>query len=251
MSLQVDINKNSTPVAALVGENRSSSAAVISPKIEQVANQTIASIPIEAPTESIQEGHFIAQWWNPLPESIVERIKGKSWNEDCPVPLKNLAYIRVTHWNNENEEQTGELVYHKNLAQEIVEIFQDLFKNRFPIEKMHLIDDYNADDELSMEGNNSSAFCSRAITGRTGVFSKHSYGGTIDINPVLNPYVKGDTVLPNKSRLYIDRTQLVPGLIQENDACYQAFTQRGYTWGGHWTSLKDYQHFEKNPDTFC
>ncbi|PIS01281.1 MAG: hypothetical protein COT84_03175 [Chlamydiae bacterium CG10_big_fil_rev_8_21_14_0_10_35_9] len=197
-------------------------------------------------TSTVISGEFLGQCWNPLPESIVKRIKGKSWNSDCPIPLEDLAYVQVSHWNYNNEIVTGELIYHKTLALEIIEIFQELFEAKFPIEKMVLIDDYNANDELSMEDNNSSAFCSRAITGKPGVFSKHSYGSTIDINPLINPYVRGSTVLPKGSEPYLDRTLDIPGLIKEGDVCYQAFIKRGYTWGGHWSSLKDYQHFEKD-----
>lgn len=103
---------------------------------------------------------------------------------------------------------------------------------------------------LSMADNNSSAFCSRAITGRPGTFSKHSFGGTIDINPFMNPYVKGDVILPRGSEKFCDRSQNIPGLIKQDDVCYQAFTKCGYVWGGNWTTLKDYQHFEKDPESF-
>lgn len=208
------------------------------------------SYPVIPPTQEIKQGNFLGQWWNPLPESVVERIQGRSWNEECPVPLRDLAYIQVTHWNFKSEVTTGEIIYHKNLAREITEIFLELFEANYPIEKMVLIDDYDADDELSMVDNNSSAFCSRAITGKPGTFSKHSYGGTIDINPLINPYVKGEIVLPKGAEKYLDRSLDVPGLIKEGDSCFQAFMSRGYSWGGHWISLKDYQHFEKNFDTF-
>ena len=219
--------------------------------MNQLEKVSISFSPLLAPpTQEIMKGNFAGKWWNPLPESVIERIQGKSWNEECPVPLKNLAYIQVTHWNFQNEVKTGEIIYHKNLAREITEIFRELFEANYPIEKMVLIDDYNADDELSMSDNNSSAFCSRAITGKPGIFSKHSYGGTIDINPLINPYVKGEIVLPKGAEKYLNRSLDIPGLIKEEDSCFQAFTRRGYSWGGHWTSLKDYQHFEKSPDTF-
>lgn len=202
----------------------------------------------EKPTYQCQSNDFYGAYWNPMPDIILERIIGKSWKTDCPVSLDDLAYVQVTHYNDDGKLVTGELIYHKTLAIEIIEIFQDLYEGDFPVHKMVLIDDYNADDDLSMEDNNSSAFCSRSITGRPGVFSKHSYGTTIDINPKVNPYVKGDTVLPSGSAKYIDRSLDEPGMICPGNVCYQAFISRGYTWGGHWTSLKDYQHFEKDLD---
>ncbi len=202
------------------------------------------------PAYTVHKEHFTAQYFSPLPDVVIERIKGKSWKEDCPIPLDDLAYVVVTHWNLNNELVQGELIWHKNLATEIVDIFYELYHAQYPIEKMALIDDYDADDELSMTDNNSSAFCSRPIIGKTDTFSQHSYGGTIDINPRLNPYVKGNTVLPRNATRYVNRTQDQPGLIKEGDACYTAFVDRGYTWGGHWKTLKDYQHFEKDPNLF-
>ena len=195
-------------------------------------------------------GNFKGEWWNPLPNEISEKIRGRSWKENCPVPLCDLAYVKVSHWNLKNEISSGELIYHKNLAPEIIEIFKELFDAQFPIEKLVLIDTYDANDDLSMADNNSSAFCSREKTGKPGTFSNHSYGGTIDLNPLFNPYVTEDTILPKGAEKFCNREQDIPGLIKEGDCCFQAFIKRGYTWGGNWKSLKDYQHFEKSPDTF-
>lgn len=54
---------------------------------------------------------------------------------------------------------------------------------------MVLIDEYNAEDNRSMEANNSSCFNFRLVPG-TRKLSNHSKGLAIDINPLYNPYVK-------------------------------------------------------------
>lgn len=204
----------------------------------------------EFPKEAFIAGKWQAAWWSPLPEKIQKRVKGISWKENCPVPLEDLAYVIVSHYNEKGVVQRGELVYHKNLAPEIIEIFKELFEEKFPIQKMKLIDDFAADDIRSMEANNTSAFCSRENTTRPGVFSKHSYGGTIDINPLINPYVNGERVLPEQGRGFLNREQGTPGMIVEGDVCCRAFKKRGYTWGGNWTDRIDFQHFEKDPKSF-
>lgn len=183
--------------------------------------------------------------YSAITAEIQEKMR-YSWKENNPVPLQDLRYITVLHWGFDQQIHRGELVVHKNLAQEVIEIFEELFNEKFPIEKMVLIDAYLANDEASMEDNNTSAFCSRPVTGTTNRFSKHSYGIAIDINPKINPYVKGDTVLPKSGRDYLDRTQAIPGMINEDSACYKIFKKRGWEWGGDWTRLKDYQHFEKD-----
>ncbi len=175
-----------------------------------------------------------------------------SWNDNNPVPLKDLRYITVKHWGFDHKVHAGELIVHKDVAIELTEIFDELFQAHYPIQKVCLIDEYQGSDDLSMEDNNSSAFCSRMITGSSAMISNHSYGRAIDINPFQNPYVKEGLVLPKGAKLYIDRGVQHPGMIKENDPCYNAFVSRGWLWGGDWKTLsnatpekKDYQHFAK------
>lgn len=187
--------------------------------------------------EGFQASHSI------ITQDLQERMC-YSWKENNPVPLEDLRYVTVSHWDFDGTIRSGELVVHKDIVLEVIDVFEELFNAKFPIEKMVLIDDYIGNDEASMEDNNSSAFCSRTVTGTTNRFSKHSYGIAIDINPKLNPYVKGDVVLPKIGKQYLDRTKIVPGMIVEEGVCCQAFKKRGWIWGGDWKSFQDYQHFE-------
>ena len=96
-----------------------------------------------------------------------------------------------------------------------------------------------------MEDNNTYAFSVRPKTGKKS-FSKHAYGFAIDINPAQNPYIKNNIIEPKNSKDYLDRKNIRKGMIVKGDVCYNAFKKRGWTWGGEWKSLKDYQHFEKS-----
>lgn len=181
---------------------------------------------------------------SPLPEKIIDKIEGVSYKENDEIKLNELSYVQVTHWGFDDKKHLGELIVNTKVAEDVVEIFKELYETGFPIEKMRLVDEYNADDNLSMLDNNSSAFCYREIAGSKGKLSKHSYGIAIDINPVQNPYIKNSTVLPAKGKEYLDRNNIRKGMIIKGDACYNAFKNRGWTWGGEWKSLKDFQHFE-------
>ena len=113
---------------------------------------------------------------------------------------------------------------------------------------MLLIDEYGAEDSLSMADNNTSAFNYREIAGSSRL-SKHAKGLAIDINPLYNPYVKqtgeGEAVVsPLEGAAYADRAQEFPYKIEEGDLCCQLFGAHGFIWGGSWNSVKDYQHFE-------
>ncbi len=182
-----------------------------------------------------------------IPASIKELMQGRSYKQGCPVDLDDLRYVTVLHWDYEGSVQTGHIVVHHIIADEILEIFKELFDAMFPIERIELVDFYDADDERSMSANNSSCFCCRENTTYPGVYSNHSYGIAIDINPLVNPYVKGERVLPAGGKAYLDRTQHYQGGItaDPDNVCYQAFTSRGYEWGGSWPDRQDYQHFSK------
>ncbi|WP_053956769.1 M15 family metallopeptidase [Inediibacterium massiliense] len=184
--------------------------------------------------------------YEPLPEEIKQKIQGVSWKKNPYISLDDLAYARVCYVGFDNQDHQGELIVHKKVAKEVVEIFEELYKSKFPIEKIKLIDEYGASDELSMADNNTSAFCFREVTGNNKNLSKHSYGIAIDINPIQNPYIKGKKVAPLQGKQYMNRLHIQKGMIVKDDICYKAFKNRGWTWGGEWKSLKDYQHFEKN-----
>src|SRR5690606_20990686 len=139
---------------------------------------------------------------------------------------------------------TGELIYHKNLAPELLQIFKELFEADYRIDKMLLVDNYEGDDGSSMMDNNSYAFSFRRVTGNPNLLSVHSYGGAIDFNPRINPFIKNGIIYPEGGENYVNRSKKVPGLIQKGDACHRIFTKYGYKWGGDWKN-KDYHHFEK------
>lgn len=174
-------------------------------------------------------------------------MRGVSWHESLgdfsPPPFQDLRLLRLTHWNFLGEECRGQMVLAVGVAERVCEVFARMYAARFPIEKMRLIDDYAGSDQESMSDNNCSAFNCRTISGSTHV-SKHALGLAIDINPVQNPYVSGDTVLPAAAGPYADRSRALPGMLQPNDAVVSAFAAAGWTWGGLWQDPRDYHHFE-------
>ncbi len=183
-----------------------------------------------------------------LTDAVFRRMDGRSYQPDCPVPRHELRYVKVLHYGLNGEIRLGELVCHRRISGDMVAIFRILFEGHYPIERMLLVDEYGADDELSMRANNTSCFNFRRIEG-TRRLSKHSYGCAIDINPLYNPYVYtigGRRVCrPETAFPYTDRRKNFPCKIDREDLCYKTFRRYGYSWGGDWSRRKDYQHFEK------
>lgn len=186
---------------------------------------------------------------NDISDDIFNIIKGKSLKDDCTLPLSDLRYILCLHKDINGVVKVGEMIVNKAIAEDILYILKTLYENSYPIERMRLIDYWNADDEMSMRDNNSSSFNFRFIS-HTTVVSVHGKGMAVDINPLYNPYYKvlsdgSVDIEPATGADYLDRTKEFDYKIEKGDLCYQLFTERGFEWGGDWTSCKDYQHFEK------
>ncbi len=165
-----------------------------------------------------------------------------SWSQGCPLSPGQLSLVTVSHWGYDGQVADGQIVIATELVPEVVEIFRNLFDARFPVERMEPVEVFGGDDNASMAANNTSGFNCRLVTGGNS-YSEHSYGRAIDVNPLVNPYVKGTTVLPVGGEPYVDRTIGAPGMIVAGDVVVDAFAAHGWIWGGNWTSLKDYQHF--------
>lgn len=185
-----------------------------------------------------------------LPEYIKEKMIGVSYRDNPDISLNELRYVRIIHYDFQGQIQEGELVVNQKIAYPVMRAFYQLYKWEYPIESVRLIDDYEGDDEQSMEANNSSAFNYRTIEGRTEL-SKHALGMAVDINPRMNPYVRKDEYFPKNATEYLERD---PGkctgvhrdkMIHKNDMAYKIFKRNGFSWGGDWTDSKDYQHFER------
>lgn len=182
-----------------------------------------------------------------ISDKVFKRMYKKSYKENCTVSRDTLRYIRVLHMDIDGNTHIGELVVNKSIADDIKTIFYKLYLHNYPIEKMVLVDEYDADDNASMADNNSSAFNYRVVEGTTHL-SKHSQGLAIDINPRYNPYIhtlNGVTVCsPENGSDYIDRSKDFPYKIDTEDYAYKLFLEYGFSWGGSWNSSKDYQHFQ-------
>ena len=184
-----------------------------------------------------------------LTDELKERITGMSYpaaGEPCRVSYDDLRYVRVLYVDFDDAEQEGELMVHRQVADDVIDIFYKLYQKRYQLASVKLVDDFGqpGDDGNSMRANNTSAFCYRQVTG-TKHLSWHSFGAAIDINPLQNPYMNKGRVSPEEAREFLDRKDKRPHMIDRSDYCYKVFHAHGWKWGGDWNGDKDYQHFYK------
>lgn len=171
------------------------------------------------------------------------RMTGVSWHRGCPVGLADLRLLTVTHWGFDGEPRHGRLVVHREYAAGMLRTMRALYRLRFPIRRMRLVDAYGADDRRSMAADNTSAFNCRFVAG-SGVWSEHAYGRAIDVNPRENPYVtESGYVSPPAGAPYADRSGHRQGMIYRGGPVVEAFAVIGWEWGGNWLWPRDYQHF--------
>lgn len=170
---------------------------------------------------------------------------GVTWHEGCPVPLTDLRVVPIVHVTPDGQEREGEIIVHADVADGVAQVFAELHSVGFPITSALPVRHFGGDDRASMAADNTSGFNCRPIAPGAR-WSDHAQGRAVDINPLRNPWVKGDRVSPPEGRDWIDRDPDRPGVIVADGPVEQAFRRIGWRWGGRWRSAKDYQHFSES-----
>ncbi|MGH3348652.1 MAG: M15 family metallopeptidase [Nocardioides sp.] len=176
---------------------------------------------------------------SPAPADVIAR---STWTHGCPVTRDQLAWLRLTFWGFDGRRHTGELLVNGAAASDLDQVFRRLWGARFPLEQVLIVRSIDEEAPPTGDGNGTGSFVCRAVTGGTS-FSQHAYGLAIDVNTFQNPYQNDDVVLPELASSYLDRDRVRPGMITADGPVVAAFRDIGWSWGGDFTTLKDYQHF--------
>lgn len=203
------------------------------------ATPSTAARPATSPAPAAPTG--------PIVTTVTAADLGATWRPGCPLGPESLRRVELNHLGFDGATHRGVLVVDQQLVGAVIEVFDELYRMRYPIAKMRTVDHYpGAEDELSMADNNTSAFNCRGIPGSQS-WSYHAYGRAIDLNPLLNPYIgRSGVAEPANAGPYVDRARTDPGILHDGDPAVRAFTDRGWRWGGNWRTPKDYQHFEQS-----
>jgi hypothetical protein len=169
-----------------------------------------------------------------------------SYRSGCPVAPAELRLVRVSYHGFDGRTHVGDLVVHRRVARDVVNVFRRLYVARFPIRRMTPVSSFRGSDDASMAADNTSGFNCRRAVGSSGGWSQHAYGLAIDVNPVENPYVLNGKALPPAGRRYLDRGRVRPGMAVSGGVLVRAFESAGWKWGGRWSGSRDYQHFSVN-----
>lgn len=173
--------------------------------------------------------------------TLAEALTGTS----APDSIRaQMVIVDVEYYGYDGLLHRGQIVANSDVRDDIVEIFRHLKGSRFPIGSVIPVKFDKPDNGTSMDTmDNTYGFHYRQImTSGSGRLSAHSTGRAVDINPYRNPAIlKSGRIIP-QAAVY-DTT--VEGTIVRQSALVDKFRALGWEWGGDWTSLKDYMHFEK------
>lgn len=167
-----------------------------------------------------------------------EAIRGSKAPKEI---LDSLVLIDVLYYSFDKKLHKGQLVIHRDLKDEVLQVFEMIKILKFPIGKVVPVAKYNWSDDKSMIDNNTSCFNYRTIAG-TNRLSLHARGRAIDINPFLNPVVYPDGRIEPKGAKYDPK---VLGTLYSTHPVVLEFKRLGWRWGGDFNSYKDYHHFDK------
>ena len=170
--------------------------------------------------------------------SFSEAIEGTN----APLEIvDSLALIDLIYYSFDRIKHQGQIVVNNDLEDDIYEIFELIEKIKFPVAKVIPIVAYQWNDHSSMESNNSSGFNFRVIEGTTKL-SLHSFGHSVDINPVQNPVIYPNGIVAPAGAKYNPQKE---GTFTAANPIVKEFIKRGWHWGGNFEQPKDYHHFEK------
>jgi peptidoglycan LD-endopeptidase CwlK len=158
-----------------------------------------------------------------------------------PEILDRLRLIDVRYFGFDGHRHQGQFVIHRELAEELQGLFLLMEQMRFPIAGAVPIVCFGWSDEASMAADNSSAFNYRTIAG-TDRLSRHALGQAVDINPRENPAIYPDDRIAPPGAAWQPGE---PGTFTREHPVVRAFREKGWRWGGDFTHLRDYHHFEK------
>ena len=123
-----------------------------SPSVSPTASPTSSPDFHITDTESAESTHFAdGFFYQPLTDAVVARITGISYpvsetiapalslqatnivsdEEEIAISYEELSYMNVLYYDFNGEVQTGELICNQKIAQDLIEIFYELYQNEY------------------------------------------------------------------------------------------------------------------------
>jgi len=178
--------------------------------------------------------HPITQPPTLTPRQFLRSLKSKNVSSEF---INNISLVNVDYRGFDNLIYHGQVIIHNDLVSSLRKVFKRiLLETNYPMTSVFPISMFNWNS--SSICNNCGAFDWRFVD-RSDEISDHTFGAAMDINPVINPWMRKG--LPNSPNHPYDKNKR--GALQANSKVVQIFKEEGWKWGGDWKYSKDRMHF--------
>ncbi len=163
-----------------------------------------------------------------------------TYHAGCPVGPSRLTKISMNRFGFDGRIHPGYIIVRTEHVPKFKNVFTAAFTAHFPMREMKDPSPYRNDD-TSMAADNTYGFFCRQVNGNPYAMSPHSYGHSVDINPVENPYRKPNGIwYPANGRTYVNRSVRRPGMLFSDSPMTKSFLANNFKW----LSGFDWQHFQ-------
>lgn len=167
-----------------------------------------------------------------------EAISGSNAPQEI---LNQLELIDVQYYSIDHKLHQGQILTNKKISSDLTKVFEFILHQHFPVAKVIPIVNYNWNDNLSMQDNNTYSFCYRDVN-----YSKHAKGMAIDINPFYNPVRwKNDSIKHTNKPIGAVYNPEIPGTFTPLCPVVQEFRRFHFRWGHNFHKKFDDHHFER------
>lgn len=150
--------------------------------------------------------------------------------DPCPVNGNRITTIILYFYDFDGKIRKGKLQVFDVVARDVAQIFKTLYAKKFPIKNLG-----HSSPDPHLE-NVTAGYSCRKIRGQD-IWSLHSYGLAIDVNPRDNPILTPSPKDPKNKRPLKLKGQV--------ESIVPVFKSHGFfVWGGEWETPVDYMHFE-------
>lgn len=172
---------------------------------------------------------------------IIEHVPLDWISAGCPRDIHEaLVRVRVEYGNFNIASRTGELVVHRAIAAEVIELFRIMFQRQFAIDTIapaHVFDFRVG----ALRANNITSAFNFPYIDATQRVPWQGRGLAVDINPRDNPMTRWGRVYP-PGAVYCPGK---PGVLDATHFVVQAFKEHGWEWGGDGDEPFNPHHFQK------
>ncbi|HEX5968391.1 MAG TPA: M15 family metallopeptidase [Intrasporangium sp.] len=191
-----------------------------------------ASAPRELPA-------FAPAYSYPISDAQWAKITATgTWRPGCPVGRAGLTNVSVPHFGMDGTYHRGSVTVNLDVAADVIQVFNSLAAQRFPIRQAVPIEHFGGWDSASGRADNTTAFNCRkpSEANAPADASPHANGRAIDINPRENPWIQPRTGAWEPDGHWTGSRRTLAnekyGLVVPGGIVHAIFTKLGWSWSG-------------------